>query len=160
MAATLKELLTNNQTVTITLSSLTTGSARQGTVIDNTTNLDLDASLTLKYKTGAAGTSATGYVEVRACGSSDGGTSFTESAGASDAAITLTSPPNAPLVGVFNAVANATTYIGGPFSVAAAFGGNLPGKWAPVCVNQAGGTSDTTAGNFVMTFERVQGQSV
>ena len=156
--ATINELLNNNNSLTITLASLANTSARQSTAIDNTTNQDLDAGVMVKIKTAAASTSATGYVNVYAFGSADGGTTYTEGAGATDAAITLTSPPNVRLIGRINAVANATTYIAGPFSAAAAFG-YLPGKWGIIVENQTGATLDSTAGNFAAIYERIRGTS-
>ena len=113
-----KELLTNNQSITVTLASLTNGSYRQSAAIDNTSNLYFDAGMLLKVKTGASGTSSTGTVNIYAYGSSDGGTTYTDGASGSDASFTPTSPTNLKLIGVINAVANSTAYIGGPFSVA------------------------------------------
>ena len=156
--ATITELLNNNNTLTITLASLGSGSARQSTAVDNTTNQDLDAGVMVKVKTGASSVSSTGYVNVYAFGSADGGTTFSDGAGASDAAITLTSPPNVRLIGRINAVANATTYTAGPFSVASAFG-YLPGKWGIIIENQTGATLDSTSGNFAALYERVRGTS-
>src|SRR3990172_867482 len=116
---------TGNQGITVTLASLADNGARESAAVDNTANLFLDALVMLKVKTGASGTLSTGYIEVYAYGTSDGGTTYSDGATGSDAAITLTAPPNARLLGVINAVANATTYKSGPFSIAAAFGGIL-----------------------------------
>ena len=154
--ATINELLNNNNSLTITLASLANTSARQSTAVDNTSNQDLDAGVMVKVKTGAASTSATGVLNVYAFGSADGGTTYSEGAGATDAAITLTSPPNVRMIGRINAVANATTYIGGPWSVASAFG-YLPGKWGIIVENQTGATLDATAGNFAAFYERIRG---
>lgn len=147
----------NNQTVTLTVASLTNGSARQSTEVDNTSNLFNDALVSLKIKSAASGTSASGTVNVYAYGTTDGGTTRTENAGASDAAITLTVPPNARLIGVINAVANATTYRAGPFSVAAAFGGALPDHWGIIIENKTGGTLDATGGSHLITYQGVAG---
>jgi hypothetical protein len=136
----------SGQSITCTFTSLTTGSARQSTAVDNSTNLFFDALVSVKVKTGASSTLATGYVSVYAYATVDGGTTYTESATGSDAAITLTVPTNLKLIGSINAVANATTYNGGPFSVAAAFGGILPQKWGIVIVNNTGGTLDASVG--------------
>lgn len=150
----------NGQTITITVASLANNSARQCTVIDNSTNVFLDALVQLKLKTAAASTSATGYVNVYAFGTVDGGTTYTENAGATDAAITLTSPPNAVLIGRINCVANATTYYSSPMSVAAAFGGVLPEKWGIIVENKTGATLDATAGNHAVKYQGVLNQSV
>lgn len=149
---------TNGQTITISLGSLANSSARQSTEIDNSSNLFRDALVSVKVKSGASGTSATGVVNVYAYATVDGGTTRTENAGASDAAITLTSPPNAILIGVISVVANATTYYGGPFSVARAFGGTLPEKWGIIIENRCGGTLDTTGGNHSVQYQGVLDQ--
>lgn len=148
----------NNQTITISLGSLANTSARQSTEIDNSSNLFRDALVSVKVKSGASGTATTGIVNVYAYATTDGGTTRTENAGASDAAITLTSPPNAILIGVIAVVANATTYYGGPFSVARAFGGVLPEKWGIIIENRCGGTLDATGGNHAVTYQGVLDQ--
>lgn len=150
----------NGQTITITLASLANNSARQCTAIDNSTNVFLDALVQLKLKTNAAGTATTGYVNVYAFGTVDGGTTYTENAGANDAGITLTVPPNAVLIGRINCVANATTYYSSPMSVAAAFGGVLPEKWGIIVENKTGATLDATAGNHAVKYQGVVAQSV
>ena len=151
---------TSNQTVTVTVASLANGSARASTAVDNTTNLFFDALVSVKVKSGAASTSATGAVNVYAYGTVDGGTTYTEAATGSDAALTLTSPTNLRLVGVINVVANATTYQAGPFSIASAFGGALPALWGVVIENRSGGTLDATGGNHSVVYQGVYAQSV
>lgn len=148
---------TSNQTLTLTIASLANNGARQSTAVDNSSNLFLDALVFLKIKSGAASTVATGYVNVYAVGSVDGGTTYTENAGASDAGITLTAPPNARLIGTINVVANAVTYYGGPMSVAQAFGGMLPDHWGIIIENKTGGTLDTTGGNHSAIYQGVYG---
>lgn len=151
---------TNGQTITLTLASLANNSARQSTVVDNSANLYLDALVQLKIKTGASGVASTGYINIYAFATVDGGTTYTENAGASDAAITLTVPPNAVLIGRINCVANATTYYSSPMSVAAAFGGVLPEKWGMIVENKTGGTLDSTGGNHTVKYQGVLNQSV
>lgn len=151
---------TNGQTITITLASLANNSARQSTVVDNSTNLFLDALVQMKIKSGASGTTTTGYVNIYAFATVDNGTTYTENAGATDAAITLTVPPNALLIGRINCVANATTYYSSPMSVAAAFGGVLPEKWGVIVENKTGGTLDSTGGNHTVKYQGVLNQSV
>lgn len=150
----------SNQSFTITIASLTNNSARQSTEVDNSSNLFLDALVQLKIKTGASGTASTGYVNVWAYATTDGGTTRSDGAGASDAAITLPSPPNSVLIGRINCVANATTYYSTAMSVAAAFGGFLPEKWGIIIENKTGGTLDTTSGNHSAKYQGVYGQSV
>ena len=150
---------TNGQAITCTVASLGNTSARVATAIDNTSNLFLDALVFLKLKTGASGVASTGQINVYAIGMVDGGTTYTENAGSTDAAVTLTSPPNARLIGVINAVANATTYYGGPFSVAQAFGGNLPDHWSIIVENQTGAALDSTPGNHFIKYQGVESQN-
>jgi hypothetical protein len=146
---------TNNQTITITLASLASSAQRQSTVVSNTTNLFIDALVQLTIKTGASGVAATGIVNVYAFGTSDGGTTYGENAGSTDAAITLTVPPNLKLIGTINAVANATVYKSNPLSVSAAFNGRLPASWGIVVENKTSATFDTTAGNFKVAYQGV-----
>ena len=159
--ATVKPLFgTANQTLTITLASLATTSTnytgRASTYVDNSTNLYLDALLSLTLKSGASGVSTTGTVLVYAYASADGGTTYTDGATGTDAAWTGTNPPNARLLTILNMVVVATTYHSGPISVASAFGGTLPQRWGIMVVNSSGGAFDTTAGNFSVFYQGVQ----
>lgn len=153
-----QELLTNNQSITISLASLANGSYQQSAAVDNTSNLYFDAGVELAIKTGASGVSATGSINVYAYGSANGGSNYTDGCSGSNASFTPTSPTNLKLIGVINAVANATTYTGGPFSVASAFG-YLPGKWGVVVCNNSGAALDSTEGNHLKFFEGQQVQS-
>lgn len=136
----------SGQSITCTITSLTSGSAQQSAAVDNSSNLFFDALVSVKIKTASSATSATGYVSVYAYGTVDGGTTYTDGATGSNASMTPTVPPNLKLIGNINCVANSTTYIGGPFSVAAAFGGLLPQKWGVVVVNNTGATLDASVG--------------
>jgi hypothetical protein len=138
---------TNNQAITCTFTSLTNNSQRQSTAIDNTSNLFEDVLVFVKVKSGASGTSSSGVVNVYAYGTADGGTTYSDGAAGADGAITLTSPPNMRLIGQINVVANATTYEGGPFTAALAFGGVLPDHWGIVIENKTGATLDASVGS-------------
>jgi hypothetical protein len=148
----------NNQAITCTITSLTNTSKRQSTAIDNTANLFLDALVTVKVKSGASGTATTGYVSVYAYGTSDGGSNYSDGMSGTDGSATLTSPPNMRLIGIINVVANSSTYVGGPFSVAAAFGGILPDHWGIVVDNETAGTLDASVGSA--WYQGVQQQVV
>ena len=150
--ASIKEGFNTAATFTCTLASLTNTSARQSTVIDNSSGLYLDALVQIKIKTGASSTSASGSIAVYAFGTVDGGTTYTDGAGASDAAVT---PLAMHLIGIFPAVANATTYISQVMSVAAGFGGVLPTKWGIAVQNNSGGTLDSTEGNHAKLYQEV-----
>jgi hypothetical protein len=158
--ATIKALYgSNGQAITCTLASLASAGARSALAVDNTTNLFLDALVQLTVKSGASGVSATGYVSVYAYATADGGTSYPEGAG-TDVGVTLTVPTNLKLIGVLNVVANATTYVSEPMSVAAAFGGVLPDHWGIVVQNNSGAALDATEGNHKKVYQGVQAQSV
>jgi hypothetical protein len=134
---------TSNQSITCTIDALTNNSARQSTAVDNTTNLYLEGLVAVKIVSGASATSTSGTVNVYAYGTVDGGTTYTEGASGTDGALTLVNPTNLRLIGVINVVANSTTYRGGPFAVANAFGGVLPDHWGVVVENKSGGTLGT-----------------
>jgi hypothetical protein len=156
---TYKELLTNNQTITASgLASLANGSYFQLASVDNTTNQDFDAGVLFKLKTGASGVTSAGYAGVYAYASPDGGTTWTDVATGSAGSYSPPTPTNLILIGIVSATSNATTYIGGPFSVSKAFG-YLPGKWGLVIFNNTGGAFDSTGGNFSVIYERLQGTS-
>lgn len=146
---------TNGQTLTVTLASLANNGQRQSTMVDNTSNVFQDVLVLLKVKSGASGVSATGSVNIYGLATVDGDTTITENGTTTDAAITLTSPPNARLIGIVNVVANATTYIAGPFSVASAFGGVLPDHWGIVVENKTGAALDSTEGNHAKLWQGV-----
>jgi hypothetical protein len=136
-----------NQTISCTFTSLANNGQRGSAAIDNTSNLFLDALVEVKVKSAASSTSATGFVNVYAYGTSDGGTNYSDGVTGTDANATLTVPPNVILIGRINVVANSATYIGGPFSVAAAFGGVLPDHWGIVIENKTGATLDASIGS-------------
>ncbi len=72
----------------------------------------------------------------------------------------LTSPPNIRLIGVVSAVGNATIYKGGPFSVAQAFGGNMPTKWGIIIVNNTGAALDVNTASHLMEYQGILAQNV
>jgi hypothetical protein len=150
----------NNQAITCLIASLASAGARASTVIDNTTNLFLDALVQVTVKTGASGVSATGFVSIYAYGTADGGTTYPEGITGTDAGVTLTNPTNLRLIGIINTVANAITYASEPMSVAAAFGGVLPDHWGIVIVNNSGAALDSTEGNHKKVYQGVQSQAV
>jgi hypothetical protein len=136
-----KEAFGSNTSITITsVASLTNNSQAGSAVVDNTSNLYLDAQVVAIIKTASASTSSTGYCNIYAYASIDGGSNYSDAVTGADATQTLTVPPNLRLIGVMNCVANSTTYVSSAFSVAAAFGGTLPPKWGIVIENKTGAT--------------------
>ena len=147
--ATINQLYgTTNQSITCTITSLGSGSARESTAVVNTANLFMDVKLQVKIKTNAAGTSATGAVNVFAYATADDGTTYSGGATGTDAAYTA-NKDQLIFLGSIPAVANATTYVG-LFSLARAFGyGGIPAKWGIVVDNQSGSALDASVGAAV-----------
>lgn len=150
----------SNQPITITVASLPNLAARASTAINNATTLALDALVFFRLRTASALVSATGFIEGYAYGSADGGASYTEGATGTDAAITLTSPPNVRPIGIINAVAPNVTYLAGPVSVAAAFGGVLPERWGIILRNNTGAALQSVSADHAVFYQNVFGQSV
>lgn len=138
----------SGQAITCTLASLANAAARGAAAVDNSSNLYEDALVQVKVTTATSGVSATGYVNVYVAASVDGGSTWADNDVGTDAAVTLVVPPNLKLLGSFNAVANNTAYASDAMSVAAAFGGTMPQKWALVIQNQTGASLAAT-GNLV-----------
>lgn len=146
--AVIKQTTSSSASITITLASLVTGSARQSTSVDNTTNNYMDAmvTVTVKLATGTPSSDKTVYLYV--FGSEDG-TNYTDNAGATDAAITLRNPTNLiPMRPISTPDSGALSYKSHPFSIAAAFGGVMPRRWGVVVENKTGLAFDST-GNSV-----------
>lgn len=160
MADIKQKLGDQGQAITITLAALANAAARESTVVDNRTNLFLDALVQLKVKAPAASTATTGYVNVYAYGTSDDGTTYGDTATGADAALTLTSPTNLRLIGRINVVVDSVTYKSNPMSVAAAFGGVLPAKWGIVIENQTGGTLPSGGSDHAAKYQGVYAQTV
>lgn len=135
----------SNQSITCTITSLANNGQRQSTAIDNSSNKFVDALVQVKVKSNSSGTSSSGYVNVYAYGTADGGTTYDDVATGTDGGVTLTSPPNLVLLGTIYVVANSTTY-NRTFSVAQAFGGVLPDHWGIVVENKSGATLDASVG--------------
>jgi hypothetical protein len=148
---------TEAQAITITLASLAQAAARESSVIDNTTNLFLDALVMLRVKTGAGTPANQKAINVYVAGTVDSATPLWPDAvaGAGDAAITMDNPTNLKLLGVVQAFTTAHTFEGGPWSVAACFGGTMPEKWLIVVENQEGIALDATEGNHLKRYQGV-----
>jgi hypothetical protein len=132
----------NNQIIGITLNSLANNNARQSDSISNTTTLFLDALVFARVSTTSA--SATGFLNIYAYGTADGGTTYTNNAAGTDSAFSMPTNPNLRLIGVVNVAAANATYSAGPFSVAVAFGGILPSSWGVVIENRSGVTLNSS----------------
>lgn len=134
-------------------SSQSTGIAGSA-LVDNSSNGDIDEIVTVLVKTGASGVSSTGSVTIYVYGCVGGTTTCTDAVTGTDATQTLTNPTNLVKVAACNAVANATTYTCGPFSVANQFGGVLPVRWGVVIQNLTGATLAASGSSAV--YDSVQ----
>lgn len=150
----------------MTGTSLANNAAREGTLVDNTSNLYMDAILSGFVTVGAAAATGNCYVLL----SSSDATTVSYPATGSNASIVVPVAnlgaltlgqivPGTALVFLYTigtmGVA-ATTAVGFEnLSVAQAFGGNLPPKWAPVLVNCQGQSFDATAGHTVINYNGV-----
>jgi hypothetical protein len=139
--------------LTCTLTSLASGSTRESAVQSNTTNdyFDYLVSLTFTIASGSPSTLGGNCVNIYANASNDGtiwpiiqlsaGTTFTTGAG--DASVgALGNPPNIRLigsVGIQTTTSSAErTFRSEPFSLAQAFGGNIPSSFSIMIENSSG----------------------
>jgi len=141
--------------ITCTLASLASGSARECAAVDNSVNLYLDAMVyvALKLATGTPASDKSLYLWFY--GSEDG-TNVTDNATGTDAALTMRSPTNlhGPFV-IATPDAGALTYKKIIPSVAAFFDGALPKKWGFVVENKSGLALDATETNHTKEYSGV-----
>lgn len=139
--ATVKTAYASNAAITCTLNSLASSqtAARASTYVDNSSNLYLDAQVSLILPYGSGTLSGDENVYVYAYGSTDL-TNYSGGVTGSDASYSLQTGGVTvlPLIGVCPILAASTTYYAGPYSVAQAFGGMLPERWGIVVVNYTG----------------------
>jgi hypothetical protein len=139
MAAVKLSYGTQGQAITITLNSLASSQTvgRASTAVDNTSNLYLDALVSLILPLGAGTPANDKATYVYAYGTTDG-SNYSEGVSGSDASFTINNPSGLKMIGVIPMPTGGITYNGGPYSVAQAFGGVLPEKWGIVVVNYSG----------------------
>ena len=149
MANEVKDKYAAVSALTITLASLassTSGVGRQSTIVDNTTARYQDIELSVKI---TQGTSPTGNRSVSIYLIRDNNDSTPirdDSAGASDAALTVL---NAPLIGVLVNTGSPSTgeVLQGNFLI------TRPGpKWGIAVVHDTGVNLDSTGGNHVVSY--------
>lgn len=156
MATTDKILYAANATITCTLASLaSSASAGRGCLaVDNSTNLYVDAILTIAVKTSASALAndKACYVYLYGAGADGIFNGSSAEAEGTDAAVTLDSPTN--LKGPFPIYcpASSTTYRLVIGSVASVFGGVLPTKWGFVLQNYTGQNLDSTEGSHTKDY--------
>lgn len=141
--------------ITCTLASLGSSAsvARGSAVVDNSTNLYVDALVTVAVKTSNSSLANDKAVYVFLYGSEDGSVysgSSSEAEG-TDASLTIDNPSNLRGPIVLSAIATVQTYRA-VFSVAQFFGGIMPKKWGIVVLNYTGQALDSTEGNHQKTY--------
>jgi hypothetical protein len=150
--ATLSMNYASAATITLTLTSLTNGSWRASTAVDNTSNLYLDAILGGSVQMGTSPTN-NGTFDIYLYSTYDG-TNYTGGVSGTDAAYTADGEEKL-FVLVKSIIVDNTTdqdYVWGSVSVAAAFGGTLPSKWGVVVENNTGVTTNATGTNNETQF--------
>lgn len=132
--ADIKQSFGTSTSITITLNSLGSASARESTAVDNSSNLYLDAIVRVSVSVGTVASPK--EVRVYVYGSEDG-TVYEDPATGTDAAITLEDPPVMKLARIIPCPTSSKVYEV-LFSVAQCFGGTMPRKWGIVVDNQSG----------------------
>lgn len=163
---------TSSTDLTITLSSLASGSAgiftagQESTAVDNTTNNDIDHLVSGKITTGTSPT-ASRSISVYAYASistSSGTPTYPDVLDGSDSAESFTSA-NVMQTAV-RWIATMTidntsdrAYYFGPTSIAMLFG-QMPKFWGVYVTHDTGVNLNSTAGNHKISYERIQAQTV
>lgn len=136
----------------ITLDSLATLTARASAVVDNTTNLYVDAHVSVKFTMAAGtltGTNEDHYVAIYVYGSEDGttygpfgGPSAREAIDGTDRVVSINSTSTffTMRIGMVNVLlgSGGLAYTSGPLGVAQACGGIMPRRWGIVVHNKTG----------------------
>ena len=143
--ATISQALANSAAATITIASLANAAGRASTAIDNSSALNYSADIFVKVKTGASGTSATGYVDIYLIRSEDG-TNYEDGFAGTDGAYV---PNNATKIGIMSCVANSTTYTA---VINTSMFGELPRNFCIGLYNATGAALTATAGDHAVTY--------
>lgn len=148
--ATIKNIYAAKTAITMTLTSLANAAAWASTVVDNTTNVYLDALLRIQTKGQASGTSTLDVYVYSALAD----TIYTDGASGTDGTFTAANRFNARYLCsvLLNAATSAVQF---ETSVAQAFGGIMPSKWGLIVVNSSGAALSATAGDHVIEFEGI-----
>lgn len=164
---------TSSVSITISLGSLASGSSgvytsgRESDAVDNTSNNDVDHLLAGKIRTGTSPTASRSInVYVYANISSSSGTpTYPDVLDGTDSAETFTSANvmNSAVRLAASMLVDSTSdrdYFFGPISVASLFGGVLPKFWGVYVAHDTGVNLNSTGGNHVLSYERIQAQTV
>jgi hypothetical protein len=149
--------------LTVTLASLATSSTlvagRESTVIDNSTNLYLDALLSGFITTGTSPTG--GVIEVWVYAQINSGPAYPDVMDGTDSAETVTSAPikRASMALAARMPVDTTSdrgYYFQPISVASLFGGVLPERWGVFVTHSTGVSLNATAGNHKISYQGIE----
>jgi hypothetical protein len=161
---------TSSVALTISPASLASSSTwvagRESTAVDNTTNLDIDHLVSGMITTGTTPTVST-FIEVWAYASwktASGTPSYPDVLDGTDSAETLTSVnvKSSMLRMIATITVDNTSdraYYFGPVSIAQLYG-SLPKFWGVFIAHNTGVNLNSTAGNHVIEYERIQAQTV
>lgn len=160
---------TDSTAITITLAALATSATlvagRESTVVDNTSNLYVDAILSGQITTGSSPTPNKSievwlYAPLKVAGGTfTYPTATTTALTGADAAATfvLNQKNQLALAWVITSVGTTDTkYAVGPLSVAAAFGGVMPLKWGLFVTHNTVVNLNATAGNHWMHYTGIK----
>lgn len=164
---------TSSTALTISLASLAAGSAgvftagRESTAVDNTSNNDLDHLLSGVIRAGTSPTSSR-YINVYVVAnisSSSGTPTYPDVITGTDSARTFTSANvmNGIVKLAASLVIDSTSnrdYFFGPVSIASLFGGSLPKFWGVFVAHDTAVALNATGAQHVLSYERIQGQTV
>lgn len=142
--------------MTGTFASLTSSATvgRECTAVDNASNLYLDALVQVKVDIGA-GTIANDQALYEYIYGSEDGSTYTDNATGTDAAITFRVPSAIPIAAAIPIPTQSIVYEGQPFSVAKNFDGIMPRKWGLAIRNYSGIAMSATEGNHTKTYSGV-----
>lgn len=150
--------------ITMTNTSLADGGWRCSAEVDNGTNLYVDALVSGSIQTGTL--SADGTIDVYVVGALGDGTYFTAGIDASDKGITWGTTDDTGVDGERNlrhlesiatdGADDDTDMHFGPCSVASAFNGVMPKKWAVVVENNTGAALHATGTNNTIDYEGIE----
>lgn len=161
---TFSESIAGTATITLTFASLASDTnllaGRECTVVDNSSNLYMDALLSGFISTGTSPTVSTN-IYVYLYGVLDQTPTYPDTITGSDANCSLTS---ANVRNSFTRLVAAITvdstsnrkYPFGPISVAQAFGGIMPYKWGVWVVQNTGAALNATGGNHQIKYDGIK----
>lgn len=146
----------SGQALTITLASLADSATagRESTSVDNSSNKWADVLVAAKIKPQNSGSiSAPSAVFFYAYATADGGTTWTDTMTGTDSNRTMNSPTQMKLLGAIYVISINVQYIGGPWSLASLYGGQMPEKWGVFALNDCGTALSATGSDHAVWYQ-------